>query len=97
MLFSVDVIALNGIYDNNYSNIEVAIFPNPVGDFLNVKSETKLEEIKIFCIDGKEIKSFNSLTKNNLSLNIKDIEVGVYILKLKDIYGNITNLRFIKN
>jgi endonuclease I/chitodextrinase len=58
------------------------LYPNPLnGSYFNIvnSSSTKMNELKIFTINGKEIISIKS---PGSTVNIKDITNGIYIVKL---------------
>lgn len=63
----------------------VKIFPNPVQDKLNIENpqEINLDEVGIFDMTGKKVKSFSSFDE---AINIERLEQGVYFVRL--IKGN---------
>ncbi len=61
-----------------YDNIPVFVYPNPISDFIYIKTSLIIEEIELFDELGKSIlktKSTNKISVNNLSK-------GMYILKI---------------
>lgn len=61
------------------------IFPNPAFDFFQISSNKKVKELKIYQLDGKQIKSFKADTK----YNIKELNSGIYLIKVQFL-DNIT-------
>ena len=63
--------------------LDIAIFPNPVRDILNVEIISEGNKIAtIYNIQGKEIRTFsiNGMT----SLDISDLSTGIYYMKVLD-------------
>lgn len=73
------------------SNIEeknktqLLIYPNPTSDIIHIKSETLVEKVDIFSIDGKKIR-----TESTTILNISDLESGRYLLHIYTTNGRYT-------
>jgi len=72
----------------------IKLYPNPVQNQLFIESEKgQVLEMNILDISGKEIRS---ITNNNVnSIDVSDLNQGVYILKVTTENGVSTN-RFIK-
>ncbi len=70
---------------NNIANkSSISIFPNPTKDYLNVKSsDAKITSAEIFNTLGSRIINSNEQPKNDLLINLKSIEKGIYFLKIK--------------
>jgi len=86
-LYSTDSI-LN-IKKNKFNNVE--IYPNPVNDFITVKSDIVIKNIIITDILGDTI-----LQSSDNIINIQNIKNGIYIIKFIDISNNIIYDKFIK-
>jgi hypothetical protein len=84
--FSDDV---NGIY-NFTENIEVNVYINASGEIV-AESQHPISKLTVFDISGRVIK-----TTNRNSINIGDISIGVYLLRVETAQGIITK-KFIKN
>ncbi len=62
------------------------LYPNPSTDYLNIRSNQKINEIKIFDINGRLLRSIVDI---NDRISVQDLVKGVYILQLntvKDAY-----------
>lgn len=57
------------------------IYPNPVFDILNIKSDTKISQFQILDTSGRVMKTGILNSKNN-AVNVSDLATGVYFLKL---------------
>jgi len=69
------------------------IYPNPTADELNITATNGLEfnEIAVFDLTGRKVKSFT----NNTKINVSDLSTGTYLIEIKTNEGNATS-KFIK-
>ncbi|HQV36507.1 MAG TPA: T9SS type A sorting domain-containing protein [Flavobacterium sp.] len=70
------------------------IYPNPVNNLLHF-STTNFDEITIFNIDGKIIKSLKSNSLNDKTLDVSNLSKGVYIISVKS-ESNIKYFKIVK-
>lgn len=100
------------ITDRNYvgiktvqaaKSIEATIFPNPSNTFFSVSFDLKNPEylsFDLYDVSGKKIetllKDWVKVNQNTFSFNTKDLDKGVYILKISGTTTNITE-KVIKN
>ena len=85
------------ISENNFENMFV--YPNPVKDILNIQNVYSNSTISLFDILGKnyEINVINDFENNRLSLNMSNLETGIYFIKIQNINtGQLKILRLIK-
>ena len=85
------------ISENNFENMFV--YPNPVKDILNIQNVYSNSTISLSDILGKnyEINIINDFENNRLSLNISNLETGIYFIRIQDINtGQLKTLRLIK-
>ena len=67
------------IINENLSNT-IFLHPNPVGEFLKIKSENlAITKIEIFSILGGKVKEINSKYK---SIYLGDLPRGIYLIKI---------------
>ncbi len=59
----------------------ITIFPNPVIDELTITSETLVERVRIFKVNGQEVFTRNANAKS-LSTNLSHLNPGVYFVKI---------------
>ena len=69
---------------------EDMIYPNPSRSTLNIKMKA-FKEATLYELSGKEI-----LKSTHSNINISQLEVGVYIVHLQNINGQIRTVKFIK-
>jgi len=78
---------------NEYLGSHVELYPNPVHNVLNIKTESILfETIEIYNLKGKLVKT--STFKSQIE--VADLQAGMYYIKLMDVDGNFKVLDFTK-
>lgn len=83
------VLATNENVKSSKSNIE--IYPNPTSDFVNIKSEQKIESISITDITGKKA----NVRLEGDKVNVRNLTSGNYLITVETKDG-ITTEKFIK-
>ncbi len=73
---------------------DITLFPNPsLNGVLNISSESKpIEKIEIYSVTGKKVFTTDGNGRFSTQLDIKELDSGVYLVKLK----GIGLVRFIK-
>ena len=93
-LFSLKANVINVISNNDTFNAfiipgdsekpDVSIFPNPLLDGkLNIKSSESIKEIEILSIVGKVVYNEKIEDKNKVTLDLDNLDKGLYIVKVK--------------
>lgn len=70
---------LNLIYSRSAG---ISIYPNPASSFLHIQSSYPLHEVQLMSTDGKMIERYQAGDNTSLSIQLKNVVRGVYILKL---------------
>ena len=71
---------------------EFTIYPNPANDFIHIKSKTGISQIKVYNELGVSV-----LTKqNHSSMDISELQNGIYIIKVTSVYGDFGFKKLIK-
>jgi len=73
----------------------LSVYPNPVTDYLFVKSAKEVAEFNIFNMAGQKIFSQKN-TRKTPQLDVSNIAKGNYILQIIDRNGNTSSTKFIK-
>ena len=85
----------NIVEHNNELNCN--IYPNPASDILTIATEANVEEIAIYDIYGRTTTVYGLQTTDFVhSIDVADLETGVYFVNIKTENGNIVK-RFVKN
>jgi len=79
------------LQQNNFVN-DITVYPNPVKNILQFKTENNIIKVEIYDIAGRIISS-NSI--NEKKINLSELKTGNYILKLYTDKG-IKNIKIIK-
>lgn len=74
--------------ENLNENNKISIYPNPVKNILNIKTQQELA-VSIYNILGKKVLS-NTINSNTNTINVANLSKGVYLIKLKSPQGTIT-------
>jgi arabinogalactan endo-1,4-beta-galactosidase len=96
-------IAMNAFINNSTLKTEsleiennqlFSIFPNPSNQLITVKSSRDvLKSIKIYDITGKLIKNIDEAFQLSKTINISELQVGIYVLKI----NNSKSIKFLKH
>ncbi|HEX7367218.1 MAG TPA: T9SS type A sorting domain-containing protein [Pelobium sp.] len=84
---------------NSLNQTDVAIYPNPVKDVLNIVSNklvnNELYTVKLFNTSGQLLfsKSADANSTGTISINVASINFGVYTLQLTDAKNNIISTK----
>ncbi|MDK2771130.1 MAG: T9SS type A sorting domain-containing protein [Flavobacterium sp.] len=76
----------------NFDQNSFSVYPNPVRSILHIDNALDLNEVEIYSITGKKVKS---ITNNLSEIDVNELESGIYFVKL---YANsgITTKKVIK-
>jgi hypothetical protein len=78
--------------DEVMTNHNFKIYPNPVDNILNIKSENQVQSI-IYDITGKKI-----LTSRSKNINLNLLSKGIYVIKITDEVSKLSeSIKIIKN
>lgn len=88
---------LTSVEDNELIDLNLAVYPNPTTDYLNVDLSSLNEEfnLRIFNISGQEIFGISENAKNLATIDVSSLDNGVYIIQIsteKEVYKS----RFVK-
>lgn len=76
------------------SSDKVSVYPNPVKDFVTIKSSDKLESAEVYSTTGQMVFSSRNIVNNKI--NLSQLAKGLYILKVKTNKG-LQTVKVIKN
>ncbi len=88
-LFSSNTLATT---ENVVNTKDISIFPNPVKDVLNIKSNTDVQSVEIINAVGQKV-----LQSKGNQINTSKLTAGVYMIQIKDSKNQMTSKKFIKN
>ncbi|MDC1492958.1 T9SS type A sorting domain-containing protein [Flavobacteriaceae bacterium] len=68
---------------SNTMDINFMIYPNPAGDFINLKSDSAIDGYLIYDIKGSLILEGTNNNSNDLTISLKNIYSGIYFVQIK--------------
>jgi uncharacterized repeat protein (TIGR01451 family) len=84
---SFETLSVNGFETDQ----NIILYPNPVGDLLFIESQHDLQQIRLFDIQGKQIKvDVNSDQGLNTSIDLSHLSQGIYFINIRTSQGEIT-------
>lgn len=72
--------------DNSLNQNNISIFPNPAKNYISISSNQNIEEITLFDILGKRIKS----VRNTTTLDVSTLTNGIYLASIQTVSGTTT-------
>ncbi len=79
------------IKDLNSSEVSISIYPNPSKNVLHIVSGTELQSVSIYNLLGKQLIQYDMNGDLSNSINITDLNAGVYLIRIETING-LSNL-----
>ena len=81
----------------NHNNLEqaISVFPNPMEDIFFVNAELEILAFEMLDITGKSLLSKSNINDFHLSIDVRTIPKGIYILKLKTNSG-LSHVKLLK-
>jgi len=81
---------------SNISNTnEVNIYPNPVSISLTIESIETIQLLRIYDLTGKAMKH-SQVNGNSVSIELSDLDAGIYLLKIKGVNGKTETHKIVK-
>jgi len=68
---------------SDVSDLTVSLFPNPTKNILHIESNSNIENITIYDLNGKQKEVNYKKTNNNYNVKVSSLSSGVYFLILK--------------
>jgi hypothetical protein len=78
-IFSVQLGQVS-VVENSLHNIR--IFPNPASDFIWIETSEIIKDLTVFDIAGRNMLSAGDLSSNPYQMNVKQLDSGLYFLRL---------------
>ncbi len=74
---------------------EIALFPNPATDILNITSSETISEIEIVNVMGQVVKRIE-VNADNAVCDVEDLKAGVYVVRIHAASATLSQRRFVK-
>ena len=90
--------ACNPLDLEEFTAADIRLYPNPAADHIKLQlTNNQLSTVQVFDIRGIALKTFNTISSNQLQINTSGWASGVYFLQITDNSGNTLVKRFIKS
>lgn len=76
----------------SHKALNVQLYPNPVGEMLNISVDEDISEVKLYSNLGQLVLS----SINNKQINVSQLPKGVYVASIKTAGSKTTSVRFVK-
>lgn len=83
---------VDALSTDEQATIDFSVYPNPATDIVNIQSKTAISNVKMYNSLGQEVLSVNGKS----SIDISGLNAGFYVLKARDVEGNLGVKRVIK-
>ena len=84
-----------GMDDIESDFVEAKVYPNPAIDYLSIETKEMVQRLEVYDALGRKA-IYRTPNQNNFSLDISNLEKGIYILKLQTNEG-IGSYKIVKN
>ena len=85
----------NTLATSSFEANNAKMYPNPTTDILTIEAANAIDGVSIINLLGQEVVKTNASVAKNLTINIADLQSGIYIVKLNS-NGVIATQRLIK-
>ena len=68
---------------SNPNDISFVVYPNPAGDFINLKSDSVIDGYLIYDIKGSLILEGTNNNSNDLTISLNNVYSGIYFVQIK--------------
>lgn len=78
--------SINSLGLDNFSNLDLDYYPNPVNDILTIHLPSKIDqtEVIVFDVNGKELTKQTFFGEEKLNVAMDSLCSGIYILRIKN-------------
>lgn len=82
VISAVDTVPLS---TQDFISSKFNVFPNPINDVVNISNNESIsiEQIQVFDISGKSVKTHSFTNVNEVQLNVENLASGSYLLQIK--------------
>jgi hypothetical protein len=92
--FKTDCATVLGL-DDAIVDEPLAFYPNPVSDFIYLKSDDVIEKSTLFNLYGQKVEVFNKESIVDNSINVSNYSNGIYFLNV-EINSKVQVIKFVK-
>lgn len=63
--------------------VKISVFPNPATNFISINKDDNVEQIAVFNLVGRKLKTFEGVEKNE-RYDVSDLPNGMYLVQVID-------------
>lgn len=98
-VFLNEVARLLGVFDpvgvDNKAGLQASVYPVPANNRLTIKMEN-LSNVKVMDLSGRSLSTFDA-DDNKITVDVSNLNTGLYLLQISDVNGNSITKRISKN
>ena len=81
---------ITGNVNINEISENINVYPNPATNFINIESESNIENIVIFNITGQivSISKLQNFKTSKIEIDVSNLQTGIYFLNIETENGN---------
>jgi hypothetical protein len=79
------------LHQNNFS-----FFPNPASSVVNIKNETVINTVTVLDLNGRIILNNSTINNSITSIDVSELNAGIYFIQLTDENGVVSTQKFLK-
>ncbi|MBA7479109.1 hypothetical protein ES707_14540 [subsurface metagenome] len=96
LLDNVSVVEVSGTSVQSTLNSALNVFPNPVGNQLNISLDNTIQELKVVNILGHVVYSAENVGLKNIKVDFSAHAPGIYFVVVTDTNGNMGTIKTLK-
>ena len=99
MKLNRNILLFTNILDLNKTTFKnVLIFPNPTNDLVTIQSFNHISNLTVYDIIGKRLNvDIVTTSSSKLQFSVKNLNSGIYYIKIKNNLGTITKKLIVKH
>ncbi|HLV23424.1 MAG TPA: T9SS type A sorting domain-containing protein [Moheibacter sp.] len=78
----------------DWTSVNIEFYPNPVRDFIYIKSQKAVENISVFDLSGQRV--FSNIKSENGRIDLRNQESGTYLFRVILVNGETETFKIIK-
>jgi Secretion system C-terminal sorting domain len=82
--------------EQNRNELAFSVYPNPVQDFISIKSVQEVISLRIYSFTGSLFKIIDMSSQAGKDIDVSDLSDGVYLLKIDFVGGGTYSSKIIK-
>jgi predicted extracellular nuclease len=80
---------------NKINSNEFSVYPNPSNSKVYLKSVSTFTSVSLVNVLGQEVLTLNNLNTNAATLNVANLEKGIYVVRIKNSDATISNKQIV--